>query len=75
MRGDTRQRLVVLKRPYKPAETTRPVVESFSLHSSTVWGHPSAELIKEIGDGVVVSHTHTVTVDGSEIFTLVVIDN
>jgi hypothetical protein len=75
MRGDTRQRLLVLKRPYKPPETTGPEVESFSLHSSTAWGHPSADLIKEIGDGVVISHTHTITVDGTEIFTLVVTDS
>jgi hypothetical protein len=75
MRGDTRQRLVILRRPYKPPQTAGADVESFSLHSSVAWAHPSAELIKQIGNGVVVSHAHTITVDNVEIFTLVVIDN
>ena len=70
---ETPQRLVIFKRPYKHEEAMKAQVEGFALHSSTVWGHPSKELVEEIGKGIVVSHSYAVY-EGMEILTFVVTD-
>ena len=73
MRDQTRQKLVTLRRPYTPPDDPRKGdVDSFPLHFNYLL-HPFPDALKEIGDGLVVSHTYAIY-EGMEIFTLVVID-